>query len=239
MRGAARRRDIAGLGAVAVVLLVAVLMMPATAPFFAWAFPGVTPPVYTRDSFLSLLLSHAGLVAASSAAAAIVGVGLGIFVTGPAGRDARAIVDTIATIGQTMPPAAVLALAVPVVGYGAEPTIIALAIYGLLPIVANTIAGLEGIPPSLAEAARGMGLSPAQRLVQVELPLAAPVIVAGIRTSVIINIGTATLGSTIGAVTLGSPIIDGLVSNKLPYVIQGAIIVGLFAILVDRAAAKE
>ena len=78
-----------------------------------------------------------------------------------------------------------------------------------------------------------MGLSPLQVLRDIELPLAAPIIVAGIRTSVIINIGTATIGSTVGAVTLGTPIINGLVTGKLPYVLQGAAVVGLFAILTD------
>jgi osmoprotectant transport system permease protein len=110
---------------------------------------------------------------------------------------------------------------------------VALALYGFLPIVANVIAGLEGVAPSVREAAEGMGLSPAQILLRVELPLAAPTILAGIRTSVVISIGTATIGSTVGAVTLGTPIIDGLVGDKLPYVVEGALVVALFAILTD------
>jgi osmoprotectant transport system permease protein len=83
------------------------------------------------------------------------------------------------------------------------------------------------------EAAEGMGLSAWQRLRDVELPLAAPVILAGIRVSVTIAIGTATIGSTVGALTLGTPIFDGLVANKIPFVIEGAILVALFAILTD------
>lgn len=226
----------AGPATVALLLLFValVLAMPATAPLFAWTFPGTVPAVYASETFPSLVLSHAGLVAVSSTVSALVGVGLGILATRPGGRDLRAIVDTVGTIGQTMPPVAVLALAVPALGYGAGPTLVALALYGLLPILENTLAGLDGVPPDVRDAARGIGLAPRQLLLQVELPLAAPAIVAGIRTSVIINIGTATIGSTIGAVTLGSPIIDGLVSNKLPYVFQGAIVLGLFAILVDR-----
>jgi osmoprotectant transport system permease protein len=85
------------------------------------------------------------------------------------------------------------------------------------------------------EAAEGMGLTPSQMLWRVELPLAAPIILAGVRVSVIINIGTAAIGSTVGTLTLGTPIIDGLVSGKLPYVLQGGIVVALFAILTDRA----
>ena len=118
-------------------------------------------------------------------------------------------------------------------GFGSLPTLIALILYGLLPIIENAIAGLEGVPCPVREAAEGMGLSPLQVLRDIELPLAAPIIVAGIRTSVIINIGTATIGSTVGAVTLGTPIINGLVTGKLPYVLQGAAVVGLFAILTD------
>ena len=156
----------------------------------------------------------------------MLGVALAVFVTRPAGpRVPHAIVDALATIGQTFPPVAVLAIAVPMVGFGAAPTILALFLYGLLPIVENAIAGLEGVPAAVREAAHGMGLSPRQILREVELPLAAPVILAGIRVSVTIAIGTATIGSTVGALTLGTPIFDGLVADKLPYVIEGAVLV--------------
>jgi osmoprotectant transport system permease protein len=207
--------------------------MPSSRGLFAWAFPEIDPPVYEAESFFLLFLSHAGLVALSSLISAACGIGLGIFVTRSCGGDFRPLVGTMATIGQTFPPVAVLAIAVPALGYGALPVLIALTIYGLLPIVENTIAGLESVPAPVKEAASGMGLSPAQRLIQVELPLAAATILAGIRISVIINIGTATIGSTIGAVTLGTPIIDGLIGDKLSYVLQGAVILGLFAIVTD------
>jgi len=215
-----------------------VLAMPALGPLFARAFPAVDPPVWSRESFLMLFLSHAGLVAASSLASTVTAIVLGMFVTRPAGRDFRPLVDAVAAVGQAFPPAAVLAIAVPAVGFGPLPTLIALALYGLLPIVENAIAGLDGVPGAVREAAAGMGLSPLQMLRDVDLPLAAPVILAGIRTSVIINIGTATIGSTVGAVTLGTPIIDGLVASKPAYVLQGAIVVGLFAIVADMGFAR-
>ncbi|HUC70548.1 MAG TPA: ABC transporter permease, partial [Stellaceae bacterium] len=186
-----------------------------------------------RASFLDLFFAHLGLVATASLAAALVGIALAVFVTRPAGREFRTIVDALAAIGQTFPPVAVLAIAVPLIGFGARPTVIALFIYGLLPIIGNGVAGLEGVPQDVREAADGMGLSPLQRLIAVELPLAAPVILAGIRVSVTIAIGTATIGSTVGALTLGTPIFDGLVANKLPFVIEGAVLVALFAILTD------
>jgi len=216
-------------------LLFAALMlrMDALQPLLKQAFPGVEPVVYNRDSFLALFLSQLGLVAAASLAASLVGVALAIFVTRPAGRDFRAMINALATIGQTFPPAAVLAITVPMVGFGARPTIIALFLYGLLPIVENAVAGLEGVANGVRETAEGMGLSAWQRLRDIELPLAAPVILAGIRVSVTIAIGTATIGSTVGALTLGTPIFDGLVANKIPFVLEGAVLVALFAILTD------
>jgi len=209
------------------------LRMDTLRPLLERAFPGVEPVIYNRDSFLALFLSQLGLVAAASFAASLVGISVAVFVTRPAGRDFRAMVEALATVGQTFPPAAVLAIAVPMVGFGARPTVIALFLYGLLPIIENAIAGLEGVPHGVREAAEGMGLSGWQRLYQVDLPLAAPVILAGIRVSVTIAIGTATIGSTVGALTLGTPIFDGLVANKLPFVLEGAVVVALFAILTE------
>jgi len=212
--------------------------MPALEPLFSHIFPGIRPAVFDRDSFVALWLSHAWLVLLSSAASAVLGIGLAVFVTRPAGRDFRAIVNALATIGQTFPPAAVLALAVPAVGFGPRPTVIALFLYGLLPIIENSIAGLAGVPSAILEAAEGMGLSAAQRLRRVELPLAAPLVLAGLRLSVTIGIGTATIGSTVGALTLGTPIFDGLIGNKLPFVLQGAVLIALFAIATDLTFAE-
>jgi osmoprotectant transport system permease protein len=208
------------------------------APLIRAVFPAVDPPVFARDSFVALFLLHAGLVLVASLAASLLGVVLAIFVTRPAGCDFRPIVNALATIGQTFPPAAVLALSVPALGFGPRPTIVALFLYGLLPVVENAIAGLEGVPAAVQDAAQGMGLSAWQRLRDVELPLAAPAILAGIRVSVTIAIGTATIGSTVGALTLGTPIFDGLAANKLPFVIQGAVLGALFAILTDMLFAR-
>jgi osmoprotectant transport system permease protein len=142
-------------------------------------------------------------------------------------------VNQVASIGQTFPPVAVLALAVPALGFGEAPIVVALILYGFLPILRNTLAGLEGLDPAVREAARGMGMSPLQVLLQVELPLAGRVILAGIRTSVTINIATAAIGSTIGARTLGDPVIAGLVNGNTAYVLQGAILIGLLALTTD------
>jgi osmoprotectant transport system permease protein len=212
-----------------------VLFMPALKPLFAWLFPQLERPLYTQDSFLGLAVSHLALVGASSAVAAALGVAGAIFVTRGAGAEFRAMVEALVAMGQSFPPVAVLAIAVPVIGFGAEPALIALTLYGILPVLENTLAGIAAVPDAVRDAARGIGMSEGGILLRVELPLAAPVIIAGIRTSTIINVGTAAIASTVGARTLGSPIIIGLNAANVAYVLQGAILVGLLAVVLDLA----
>ena len=207
-------------------------------PLFAALFPQLQRPVYEQDSFLRLMLAHLKIVGLSSAVAVVVGVSAGVFATRPAGREFRPLIETLVSVGQTFPPVAVLAVAVPLIGFGEAPALIALALYGLLPVLQATLAGLESVPAPAREAAQGMGMNAWQRLRSVELPLAAPVILAGVRTSVIINIGTAAIASTVGAKTLGLPIIVGLSGFNTAYVIQGAVLVGLLAVAVDLAFDK-
>ncbi|PXW04938.1 osmoprotectant transport system permease protein [Pantoea ananatis] len=208
--------------------------MPYSGPVFAACFPDLARPLYQQDSFWQLTLAHLFLVVTASLMAVAIGVGSGVLVTRPAGRAFRPLLETIAAAGQTIPPVAVLAIAVPVMGFGAWPAVVALLLYGLLPILQGTLAGLDSVPASSREIAVGVGMSGWQRLWQVELALAAPVIIAGIRNSVIINIGTAAIASTVGAKSLGSPIIIGLSGFNTAYVIQGALLVGLLAIVSDR-----
>ena len=214
-----------------IALLIA---LPHSEALFAWLFPQQPRPVYQQESFVNLALAHLELVAISSFAAVVIGMALGIMVTRPWGREFRTLAETVVAAGQTFPPVAVLAVAVPVMGFGRDPALIALTIYGLLPVVQGTLAGLASVPDGPKEVATGMGMSRLQQLVKVELPLAAPVILAGVRTSVIINIGTATIASTVGASTLGTPIIIGLSGFNTAYVMQGALLVALLAIIVDR-----
>lgn len=217
----------------ALALLYLVFFMPTLRPLFSAWFPDLDRPVYEQDSFLSLTLSHLYIVGLASLGAAILGGGAAIFVTRPAGKTFRPLLESIVAMGQTFPPVAVLAVAVPLIGFGAEPAIIALFLYGLLPIVQNTIAGIESVPESALESARGLGFTRVEILTRVELPLAAPVIVAGIRTSVVLAIGTAAIASTVGAKTLGLPIIVGLNGFNTAYVLQGAAVVALLAVVAD------
>lgn len=210
------------------------VLLPHSAGLFSALFPQLPRPLYQQETFIALTLAHFELVGISSLLAIVLGLGAGIIVTRPGGSEFRPLVETIAAVGQTFPPVAVLAIAVPVIGFGKEPAVIALVLYGVLPILQGTLAGMAAVPAGVQDVAKGMGMSDRQRLLKVELPLAAPVIIAGIRTSVIINIGTATIASTVGASTLGTPIIIGLSGFNTAYVIQGAILVALAAIIVDR-----
>jgi osmoprotectant transport system permease protein len=219
----------------AAALLLLAWGMPHLKPLFATLFPALDRPLYEQDSFLALLAAHVAIVAASSALSLVVGVTAAICVTRNIGREFRPLVETLVAVGQTVPPVAVLAIAVPLIGFGALPALIALALYGLLPIVRAAIAGIESVPRGALEAADGAGMTAAQRLWQIELPLALPVLMAGVRSSVVINIGTAAVASTVGAKTLGSPIIVGLSGFNTAYVIQGALLVAWLAIVVDLA----
>jgi osmoprotectant transport system permease protein len=212
--------------------------LPHAQSLFAALFPQQERPVYLQEPFAVLLGQHVLLVVASSALAALLGSLIGVVVTRGWGRVFRPMAQTLVTAGQTFPPIAVLALAVPSVGFGERPALIALTLYGLLPILQGTLAGLAGVPAAIKESARAMGMQAWQVLWQVEIPLALPLWVAGLRTSVIINIGTAAIASTVGAKTLGSPIIVGLSGFNTAYVLQGAVLVGLLAVAADLAFEK-
>ena len=219
----------------AALLLALTFGMTSLRPLFAAWYPALDRPVYMQDSFASLVEAHLLIVSVSSAAAVVIGTLAGIGVTRRAGYEFRSLVETVVAVGQTFPPVAVLAIAAPLMGFGVKPALLALTLYGVLPVLQGTIAGIESVPFAAREIAEGVGMRAWQILLRVELPLAAPVIVGGIRTSVIINIGTATIASTVGAKTLGSPIIIGLSGFNTAYVIQGAVLVALLAIVVDLA----
>lgn len=193
------------------------------------------PPVYTQNSLPSLAFGHLELVVVSIVGSAILAVLAGVFVTRKSGEDFLPLSRAIANAGQTFPPVAVLALAVPATGFGAAPTLIALFLYGLLPIFENTVSGLRQVSPSVLDAADGMGMDATQRLLRVELPLALPLILEGLKVATVINIGTATIGSTVAAKGLGEVIIAGLISDNTAFILQGGLIVGLMAVLIYDA----
>ncbi len=200
-------------------------------------FPGESEVLYPRAPLPRLLGEHLALVGTSSALAFLAGFLLGVFVTRRSGRDFLDLTGELSALAQTFPPVAVLALAVPLVGFGFRPTVLALFLYSVLPILHNTTTGIDGVPGETVEAAEGMGMTPWQVLARVQLPLAMPVIVAGIRTSVVINVGTATVGAVIGAGGLGTAIVAGLVRENPAFVLQGALASAVLALVLDRALA--
>ncbi|MRR12102.1 ABC transporter permease, partial [bacterium] len=196
-------------------------------------FPGEARLLYSQASMLKLVGQHLAMVAVSSVISVVAGVSLGVFVTRPAGADFYDTVADIANLGQTFPPIAVLTLAVPLLGFGFEPTVLALSLYGVLPVLQNTIVGLRSVPESIVESARGMGMRPLQVLWRAELPVASPVIFAGARVSVVVNVATATIGAAIGAGGLGAPIISGLVNYDPAVTLQGGVLAAGLALILD------
>ncbi|OLP61898.1 ABC transporter [Xaviernesmea oryzae] len=218
-----------------VVLLGVFLAQPlAFSGLFAPLTRNGAAPIYTQTPLLTLTLHHLALVAASTLAATLVSIGLAIATTRASGLAFLPLARAIANIGQTFPPVAVLALAVPIFGFGSGPTLIALFLYGLLPIFETALTGLTEIAPETRSAATASGMTAWQRLVKVELPLAWPVILSGIRLSAVIALSTATIGSTVAAATLGEVIISGLLTGNTAFVLQGAMVVAILAILINE-----
>lgn len=188
-----------------------------------------------RDSILNRLLKntwdHLCLVALSLSAAVIVAIPLGI-AAAKLPRFGHVILGVIGIV-QTIPSMAILVFMIPLLGIGYWPAIMALFLYSLLPIVRNTYAGLTGIPLALKESAEVLGLPPMTQLWRVELPLASPTILAGIKTAAVINVGTATIGALIGAGGYGQPILNGIRLNNTRLILQGAIPAAVLAILVQ------
>lgn len=196
-------------------------------------FPLEENVLYGTASLLSLAFTHLRLIAVSSLITTIMGVALGIFVTRVSGREFLPLVSSFTALAQTFPPVAVLALSYPILGFGFYPVLIALCLYGLLPVLTGTLAGIGSVDSAALEAARGMGMTGFQVLARVELPLALRPLLGGIRTSLVINIGTAAIGAAIGAGGLGLPIFAGLENQNFAFVLEGALSVALLALWAD------
>ena len=184
-----------------------------------------------KGELLSTLIEHIQLSFIALLIAVLIGVPLGILLTKQKGI--AEVVINIAAVLQTIPSLALLGLMIPLFGIGTVPAIIALVVYALLPILRNTYTGVTGVDSSLIEAAKGIGMKPLRRLSKVELPLAMPVIMAGIRTAMVLIIGTATLAALIGAGGLGDLILLGIDRNNTALILIGAIPAALLAIVFD------
>jgi osmoprotectant transport system permease protein len=190
---------------------------------------------YVREGFWQRLARHTAdhlmLVAISLSAAIVIAIPLGI----AAVKSSRleSIVMGMVGIIQTIPSLALLVFMIPLLGIGGPPAITALFLYSLLPIVRNTYTGIRDIPRSIMESASALGLSPGARLRLVEMPMASSTILAGIKTSAVINIGTATLGALIGAGGYGQPILTGIRLDDITMILEGAVPAALLALLVQ------
>lgn len=186
-----------------------------------------------RDDFLRRLrkntIDHLVLVAISLSAAILIAIPLGILAVKvpPCGRVILGIVGVM----QTIPALALLVFMIPLLGIGGPPAVMALFLYSLLPIVRNTYTGIRDIPSSITESAEALGLTPAARLRLIELPMASSTILAGIKTSAVINIGTATIGALIGAGGYGQPILTGIRLDDIGLILEGAVPAAVMAVL--------
>lgn len=203
----------------------------AVAGLLAWV--GVDTIAQHRERLLYDVADHLRLVAWSMTLALATGVPAGILLSRPALRRWTDRLMQIFNIGNTVPSLAVLALSLAVLGIGERPAVLALWLASLLPIVRNTCEGLRGLPPALLEAAKGIGMTPRQRLLRVELPNAMPVILAGVRTSLVINVGTVPLSFLIGANSLGEMIFPGIYLNNPSLLLLGAAATALLALALD------
>lgn len=185
------------------------------------------------ERIMRSLREHILLVAVSMLGAMLVGIPGGILLSRPRFYKIGKVLENVVNVGQTVPSLAILAIFYSVLGLGFNVAVFAIWLYSILPILRNTFAGITSIDQEVIESARGMGMTPWHILSRIELPLAAPIIVAGIRTAIVINVGTATLATFIGAGGLGDLIVTGLSIRRNMIIVTGAGLSAIMAILFD------
>jgi osmoprotectant transport system permease protein len=190
----------------------------------------------TPEFILASVQRHLYLVAVSTAIVIAIAVPLGVLLTRPFMRRATPPIMAVAGAGQAMPSIGVIVILALTVGFGVRYAIVALVIYALLPVLRNTMVGLEQVDRSVIEAGRGMGMTKLAVLARIELPLAVPVLLAGVRTAIVINVGTAAIATLINAGGLGDIIYTGLVQSRRIVILTGAVLTAVLALLVDYLA---
>lgn len=179
---------------------------------------------------------HIVITLVSSAIVVVVAVPLGILLTRGRARAIAPAVVAVANAGQAAPSIGLIVLLAIWLGFGFWTGVLGLVIYGLLPVLRNTITGLQGVDPTLVEAGRGIGMSGRDVLLRVELPLAMPVIMAGIRTALVLVVGTAALVTFIGAGGLGDALTSGINLFRFPVMVSAALLIALLALLIEWVA---
>ncbi|GAA4284457.1 ABC transporter permease [Brevibacterium daeguense] len=189
------------------------------------------------QSLLTALGEHIVLAAVSTVVTLVIAVPLGVLLTRPFTQRVRPFIIGVLTLGQAVPTIAILVLlAVAFLFLGFQAAIVGLVLYAIIPVLLNTMVGLEQVDENVLEAGRGMGMSKGRVLTRLELPLAVPVMLAGVRTALVINVGTATLVTYINAGGLGDIIVAGLSTNRVVVQIVGAVLTAVLALFIDYLA---
>lgn len=188
------------------------------------------------DQILALTLEHAALVLVAMVLAALIGVTVGIFIS-TRERLAQGVLYAAGVV-MTIPSLALFALMIPLFGLGWLPALVGLVLYAQLPILRNTCTGLQEVDPKILEAARAMGMTEQRILTRVKLPLALPVIMAGVRTSVVMGVGIASVAAYIGSGGLGELIFRGISRTQQPMILAGALMIAVLALACDAALAR-
>ena len=196
---------------------------------------GTSSALLTPGAVLELTFEHIRLTLVAAAVVLLIGIPLGIFLTRPRTRRLAGPVVLVANFGQAAPAIGLIVLLAIWLGAQFSTAVVALVAYGLLPVLAGTITGLQGVDPRLVEAGRGMGMSTGAVLRRVELPLAVPVMLSGVRTALVLLVGTATLAAFINGGGLGELITTGITLDDNLLLASGALLVALLALLVDWA----
>ena len=223
--------DLVILPGIIIVLLLALLLYIGTRDLDT-----IEERVLAPDNLASLLGQHLWLAALSTILVLVIAVPLGILLSRRAARRIQGPVLAIGGFGQALPPFGVLLLMAFAFNFGVTTAVIGLTLAALLPVLRNTVIGLQQVDQSLIEAARGMGMSSRQTLFRVEVPLAVPVIVAGLRVALVLNVGTATLASYIGAGGLGELVQQALRLNRINVLLVAGAIIATVALLIDWLA---
>lgn len=223
-----------------VVFTTPAVLLAGTVALYFWVqtreLDSVERRILTSSQIVTAIRQHLVLVGASTLVVLLIAVPLGILLSRPAARRIAPLVQTVVVAAQSIPSFGLIVLFALTLGLGAQYAIYALIISALLPVLSNTVAGLEQIDFELKEAASGIGLTRGQVLRRVELPLAVPVVLAGLRTAIVWNVGTATVAAFAGAGGLGSIILVGLIQNRDVVTIVGATLTAFLAILLDHVA---
>jgi len=216
-----------------------VLILVVLGAWVAWRLTANLDSIESRQlawpTVANLTWQHIEISAVSTFCVVLVAIPLGIAMTRPGLRKAAPVVVGIANAGQSAPAIGLVVLLAIWIGFGFWTGVLAFTLYGILPVLRNTITGLDGVDPTLVEAGRGMGMSGASVLLRIELPLAVPVIMSGVRTALVLVVGTATFATFINAGGLGAFITTGVTLFRYSILISGALLVALLALVVEWA----